>query len=431
MKNKISIVHQIFIVFILLTASLLAGSYFYFANNQKETFEFQFNQKNRSVLETVKVGLEIGLQNENFEAIQKVFSWVKQQPDFEWIGIKDSSGTFFAQYPEIDVKEKDLKKYTDINMPVVSYSEDFQAAAEKDTVYITFSTKNYKEKKNKLISDVLISFLFLFVVVALVSLLISFALSRPIVRLQDAMDNVAKGDLGFRAELTGTKEIVSLTNSFHFMMDEIQSERKRSENLLLNILPKVIAERLKKGESNISDAYSDVNILFADLVGFTELSSKLDAHKLVEVLNHIFTEFDNLCEKYNIEKIKTIGDSYMAASNLPTPDSNGAVNLVMMAKDMIVALAKIEEEYKYNLQVRIGINSGRAVAGVIGKSKFIYDLWGDSVNLASRLESHGIPGRIQVSEEMYQHVKDHFQFEERGMIKVKGKGELRTYLLIS
>lgn len=423
--------HQIFIVFILLTAFLLAGSYFYFANNQKETFESQFNQKNKSVLETVKVGLEIGLQNENFEAIQKVFSWVKLQPDFEWIGIEDSSGAFFAQYPEIGIKESDLKKFTDIRMPVIAYSQELQTPMEKSKVYITFSTKGYREKKNKLINDVLISFIFLFIIVALVSFLISVALSRPIVKLQEAMNNVAKGDLGFRAELSGAKEIIGLTKSFHYMMDEIQSERKRSENLLLNILPKVIAERLKKGESNISDSYSNVNILFADLVGFTELSSQLDAHRLVEVLNNIFTEFDNLCEKYNVEKIKTIGDSYMAASNLPTPDSNGAVNLVMMAKEMITALSKIEEKYQYNLQVRIGINSGRAVAGVIGKSKFIYDLWGDSVNLASRLESHGIPGRIQVSEELYLQVKDHFQFEERGMIKVKGKGELKTYLLVS
>lgn len=423
--------HQIFIVFILLTAFLLAGSYFYFANNQKETFESQFNQKNKSVLETVKVGLEIGLQNENFEAIQKVFSWVKLQPDFEWIGIEDSSGAFFAQYPEIGIKESDLKKFTDIRMPVIAYSQELQTPMEKSKVYITFSTKGYREKKNKLINDVLISFIFLFIIVALVSFLISVALSRPIVKLQEAMNNVAKGDLGFRAELSGAKEIIGLTKSFHYMMDEIQSERKRSENLLLNILPKVIAERLKKGESNISDSYSNVNILFADLVGFTELSSQLDAHRLVEVLNNIFTEFDNLCEKYNVEKIKTIGDSYMAASNLPTPDSNGAVNLVMMAKEMITVLSKIEEKYQYNLQVRIGINSGRAVAGVIGKSKFIYDLWGDSVNLASRLESHGIPGRIQVSEELYLQVKDHFQFEERGMIKVKGKGELKTYLLVS
>ncbi|MDD4974454.1 MAG: adenylate/guanylate cyclase domain-containing protein [Bacteriovorax sp.] len=430
MKNRISIVHQIFIVFITFTALLTMSFYFYFTKTQKEIFENQFNQKNKSVLETVKIGLEIGLQNENFEAIQKIFDWVKTQPDFEWIGIKDSSGIFFAQYPESHMKESELLKLNNINMSAISYSKKWQTSLDSGIIYINFSTKSYKNKKEIFLKDVFISSLFLFVIVILGSVFISILLSRPIVKLQNIMNKVAEGDFNYNVEISGNKEISNLAHSFHFMMDEIQSERKKSESLLLNILPKAIANRLKKGEVNISDSYPDVSILFADLVGFTELSSKLDAHQLVEVLNEIFTQFDLLCEKYNIEKIKTIGDCYMAASNLPNPDSNSALNIVKMAKEMIVILSGIEEKYHFNLQIRIGINTGRVVAGVIGKSKFIYDLWGDAVNLASRLESHGMPGKIQISESTFELVKNKFAFEDRGLIKVKGKGDQRAYLVI-
>jgi class 3 adenylate cyclase len=243
------------------------------------------------------------------------------------------------------------------------------------------------------------------------------------------MNKVAEGDFHYRAEISGNREISNLAHSFHFMMDEIQAERKKSESLLLNILPKAIAVRLIKGEANISDEYSDVSILFADLVGFTQLSAKLDAHQLVTVLNEIFTQFDLLCEKYNVEKIKTIGDCYMAASNLPTPDKESATNIIKMAQEMLDILATVEEKYHYNLQIRIGINTGKVVAGVIGKSKFIYDLWGDAVNLASRFESHGQPGKIQISESTFKIVEGKFKFEDRGLIKIKGKEEQRAYFL--
>lgn len=431
MKNKISIVYQISIIFIAFTALLTLTFYLYFAKTQRETFEHQFDQKNSSILETVKIGLEIGLQNENFEAIKKIFDWVKLQPDFEWIGIKDSSGMFFAQFPETKINENDLTKLNNINMPVIFYSGKWQTSMDNGVVYISFNTKNYKIKKENLFKDMLFSSIFLFLLVIIVSSYISIILARPIVKLQNVMDKVAEGDFDFRTEISGNKEISKLGRSFHFMMDEIKSERKRSETLLLNILPKEIATRLKKGEVNISDSYSDVSILFADLVGFTQLSSKLDAHQLVIILNEIFTQFDLLCDKYNIEKIKTIGDCYMAASNLPTPDINSASNMIYCALDMVNVLAEIEKKYNYNLQVRVGINTGKVVAGVIGKNKFIYDLWGDAVNLASRFESHGIPGKIQISQSTYELVKNKFQFEDRGPIHIKGKNDQNAYLLIT
>jgi class 3 adenylate cyclase len=401
----------------------------YFTKNQKEVFVKQFDQKNTSILHTVKIGLEIGLQNENLEAIKTIFDWVKVQPDFEWIGIKDSSGMFFAQFPESKIKEADLLKLNNINMPFISYAQDWKTSLDSGTIYIKFNTKNFSKKKAIFLNDIIYSSTLLIMIVVFVSLFISILFSGPIIKLQHAMNKVAAGDFTYSTAVEGNKEITSLTNSFIFMLEEIKTERKKSESLLLNILPSEIANRLKKGEINISNEYSNVSILFADLVGFTPLSEKLNAHQLVELLNEIFTEFDLLCENYNIEKIKTIGDSYMAASNIPTPNVNSALNIIKVAQGMLKVLAKIEEKYHYQLQIRIGISTGSVVAGIIGKSKYNYDLWGDSVNFASNLESYGTSGKILISESTFLQVNNKFDFKEKEVIKIKGMSDQSVYFL--
>lgn len=378
---------------------------------------------------TAKVGLEIGLQNENLEAMKTIFDWLKLQPDFEWVGIKDSSGTFFAQYPERKITEEELKVLNDINRDTVVYSENWKTFVESGKIFIKFSTKNYQAKKTKLLLDMALLTLGILLAASLISFFISIVLTKPIIKLTNIMNQVAQGDMNYREDVGGSRETKILSKSFHFMMDEILAERKKSENLLLNILPKSIADRLKKGEATIADSYDEVSVLFADLVGFTELSAKLSAEELVIMLNKIFSQFDFLCEKYGVEKIKTIGDCYMVASNLPEKSFDSACNLVLMAREMLQILKQVEDEFHYNLNVRIGINTGNVVAGVIGKKKFIYDLWGDSVNLASRMESSGVPGKIQISHSTYELVKDKFHFESRGLIKVKGKGEQAAYLL--
>ncbi|MGB8687633.1 MAG: adenylate/guanylate cyclase domain-containing protein [Microcoleus sp.] len=210
----------------------------------------------------------------------------------------------------------------------------------------------------------------------------------------------------------------------------LRAEQEKSERLLLNILPAMIADRLKKGDSNIADGFAEVTILFADIVGFTEISSHTSPQELVELLNKIFSAFDRLSEQYGLEKIKTIGDNYMVAGGLPMPCTNHAESIAEMALEMQQEIMKLSGECDQPLNIRIGINTGPVVAGVIGTKKFIYDLWGDAVNTASRMESQGISGKIQVSDSTYQLLCDRYLLEKRGTINVKGKGDMTTYLLI-
>ena len=210
----------------------------------------------------------------------------------------------------------------------------------------------------------------------------------------------------------------------------LRQEQEQTERLLLNILPQPIAQRLKHEQTTIAESFADVSVMFADIVGFTELSSRTSPTELVEILNVIFSEFDQLAELHDLEKIKTIGDAYMVVGGLPKPQSNHAIAIAEMALDMQVVIAQFNQETGNSLNMRIGINTGSVVAGVIGTKKFIYDLWGDTVNIASRMESHSLPGKIQVTEATYQHLRDRYLFDRRGRISVKGKGEMATYFLI-
>ncbi len=210
---------------------------------------------------------------------------------------------------------------------------------------------------------------------------------------------------------------------------KLSIEQAKSEKLLLNILPSPIADRLKLKSEAIADSFSEATVLFADIVGFTELSSRLTPQELVQCLNRIFSCFDNLAEQYGLEKIKTIGDAYMVVGGLPNPRSDHATAICQMAIAMQRELQSINRSMGEQFDIRIGINSGPVVAGVIGIKKFIYDLWGDTVNIASRMESHGESGAIHISEATYRLIEGQFNCELRGAISVKGKGQMTTYWL--
>ncbi|HXI79810.1 MAG TPA: adenylate/guanylate cyclase domain-containing protein [Verrucomicrobiae bacterium] len=205
---------------------------------------------------------------------------------------------------------------------------------------------------------------------------------------------------------------------------------RENERLLLNILPEPIAHRLREGESLIADRFDDVTLLFADIVEFTRLSAALSADELVGVLNEVFTVFDDLVERYGLEKVKTIGDAYMVVGGLTeqTPDHAGRV--ASMALDLAESVGGIEAADRLGIRFRVGIHCGPAIAGVIGRKKFIYDIWGDTVNLASRMESHGLPGRIQVSHAVMERLTGVFRFESRGLVDIKGKGPTQTWWLV-
>lgn len=211
--------------------------------------------------------------------------------------------------------------------------------------------------------------------------------------------------------------------------EALRYQRECTEQLLLNILPEPIAQRLKLQESTIADSFAEVTVLFADLINFTETSSRIPATKLVKLLNKIFSEFDRLSEKHGLEKIKTIGDAYMVVGGLPMPRTDHADAIAEMALDMQRQITRFKGLDGKPFRLRIGINTGPVVAGIIGTKKFTYDLWGDTVNIASRMESQGIAGRIQVTAATYKRLKDKYVFEKRGVIPVKGKGEMVTYWL--
>jgi adenylate cyclase len=215
-------------------------------------------------------------------------------------------------------------------------------------------------------------------------------------------------------------------------LKQLQEEQEKSERLLLNILPKPIADQLKQSQQTIADNFAEVTVMFADIVNFTELSSRLSPIELVSLLNTIFSAFDQLAEQHQLEKIKTIGDAYLVVGGLPIPRTDHAEAIAEMALDMQTAIATLDfgkTTLNSPLTLRIGINTGPVGAGVIGTKKFAYDLWGDTVNTASRMESLGLPGQIQVTVDTYERLKENYLFHERGAIDVKGKGEMVTYLL--
>jgi class 3 adenylate cyclase len=233
-----------------------------------------------------------------------------------------------------------------------------------------------------------------------------------------------------RARIGACLEKKRLRDRERAYIRKLRSEQERSEQLLLNILPRPIAERLKEGQRTIADVFPDVTVLFADLVGFTRMSEQLPPAELVAMLNKIFSMFDQLAEKHGLEKIKTIGDEYMAASGLPMPRPDHAEAMAEMALDMLAVIERFNAKRNRGVRIRIGMNCGPVTAGIIGTKKFAYDLWGDTVNIASRMESHGIANAIQVTEATYKRLRHKYAFQRRGIIHVKGKGALCTYFLV-
>jgi class 3 adenylate cyclase len=210
----------------------------------------------------------------------------------------------------------------------------------------------------------------------------------------------------------------------------VEREKKKSDALLANILPDSIADRLKEQQEIIAESYPEITILFADLVNFTEFASRTSSVDIVSTLNEVFSFFDELAEKRGVEKIKTIGDAYMAVAGLADDSKAHAMQIADLALDMLKGIEKFTGLNGQSLRLRIGINTGPVVAGVIGRKKYSFDMWGDAVNIAGRMEFHGMPDRIQVSEATYRYLIDSYLFEERGLLQIKGKGEMNTYFLI-
>ena len=225
--------------------------------------------------------------------------------------------------------------------------------------------------------------------------------------------------------------LATFANQRNTALAALRVEQEKSEALLVNILPSSIAERLKGTRQTIADHFSSASILFADVVDFTPLARRLPPAEVVAILDELFSRFDALVERHGLEKIKTIGDCYMAASGVPDPTDDHARKAALLALDMRDAVVNSPVADGSRLEVRIGINSGPVVAGVIGTKRFLYDLWGDAVNMASRMESQSMPGEIQITRATYELLKDAFECRPRGTIEVKGKGPMETWYLVA
>ena len=259
----------------------------------------------------------------------------------------------------------------------------------------------------------------------------------------DRIIRTAEGELGEALEVEGEGRTYILkpvwVREFGFInvygtditaARELEKAHRENERLLLNILPEPIARRLREGERVIADRFEDVTLLFADIVGFTQISSGLTAAELVEILNRVFSAFDGLVGRYGLEKIKTIGDAYMVVGGLPEQMEDHTARVADMALALRDEIARISSGAGSEIRFRVGMNVGPVVAGVIGVTKFIYDVWGDTVNTASRMEAHGLPDRIHVTQAVYERLRDRYVFEPRGIIDVKGKGPMNTYFLL-
>lgn len=284
--------------------------------------------------------------------------------------------------------------------------------------------------------DLLIVGAIAFLVVILTGAWLSRSLLGPLRELTAGVRRFAAGDHEAHVPVRTRDEIGQLCLAFNGMIDDInqknvviETKNRENEELLLNVLPAPIANRLRGGEQGIADGFAEVTVAFADLVGFTRLSSEMPPADVVTLLNGLFTRFDLAASELGIEKIKTVGDAYMAVCGLPVPVPNHAERMVRMAIRMVHITREHAMEHGVSMKLRVGINSGPVVAGVIGKSKYIYDLWGDTVNLASRMESGGIPDSVQVTRPVYEKLKDQFVFEARGEIEVKGKGNVEAWVL--
>lgn len=292
----------------------------------------------------------------------------------------------------------------------------------------------------------------LFLLVAAAALFLKFKFHNRASRLMQAVDSISSGNFKVSLDVSGQDEIAELAGAINAMagnletafqsleekidisekaLADLDNERLRSEKLLHNILPATIAQRLRGGEEVIAEVFPEVTVFFSDIVGFTDIAAKLGPHDTVHLLNALFDKFDELVEKHGVEKIKTIGDSYMVVGGVPNRDPLHCQHVAEFALDARAFIEEFSKAYPFAIQMRMGIHTGTVAAGVLGRKKFSYDLWGDVVNVASRFESTSRPNMIHVSESVHVRLSDDFVFLDGGAVELKGKGVVTSHFLLN
>ncbi len=426
---------------------------YYFPAQQEQHLLTNYNKEVQNLANTVALGVKIALKEQNFEGVQTAMEYVKGDPHLAFISLVQTDTmwnnphtvfqlrqTIFKTYPETAKVSTSIQSSDSL----VVKNASFQTPIMNGGILLGFTTDEIIQNKRQIRLTSLIVSLIVFVIGIIIGFWLARNISVPVLALRDAANKVGEGDLTQRVTKIHRDEIGELGIAFNKMVDDLARaqkqvfdrtqdlviEKKKSDELLLNILPADTADELKLTGSAKTKHFQSVTVLFADFKGFTRLSEKLNPDSLVTELNYFFSAFDQIVEKYNIEKIKTIGDAYMCAGGLPVSNETHAADVVKAAIEMRNFIQQHRSpEADLLFEIRIGINTGSVVAGIVGLRKFAYDIWGDTVNIASRMETSSEPGRINISGSTYSLIKNEFNCTYRGKINAKNKGEIDMYFV--
>ena len=434
---------------------------FYFPIQQERYLLKNYNTQVQNLANTVSLGVKIALTEQNFEGVQTAMDFVKDDKRLVYMlmvqtdTIKNKEGiklnkTIFKTFPA----ELKFKPSLATNDSDIVKSSPFNSPFMNGEIVLAFSKDEIAKSKNEIRSTSMLVSSIVLIIGILIGFLLAKDISVPVYALRDAALKVGLGDRSQRVKRIKGDEIGELGNAFNKMVDDLATsekelneayqqlqvkneiitlEKHRSEELLLNILPEHTAIELKDKGYVEARQYDNVTVMFTDFKDFTIIAEKLTPKQLVSEIDGLFKEFDSIITKHNIEKIKTIGDAYMCVGGLPEENTTHPFDVINAAKEIIEFIEKDKEiKIKHNMpyfDIRIGIHTGSVIAGVVGHKKFAYDIWGDAVNIASRMESSGEAGKINISGSTFTLIQSHFNCTPRGKVHAKNKGDIEMYFV--
>lgn len=429
---------------------------FYFPALQQKYLLKNYNKEIQNLANTVALGVKIAITEQNFEGVQTAMDFVKEDPMLKYVSLLQTDTLWIDDHVHYKLKTTVFKTYPEhIQVTPNEVSNDstlikranFSAPMMSGQIMLGFSTREIIMSKRQIKVTALVVSSIVFVVGIIIGFWLAKTISVPVLELRDAAHKVGEGDLTQRVKNTSHDEIGELGQAFNKMVNDLAIARKeveertqealtakqKTDELLLNILPAETAEELKATGFAKAKNHDLVTVLFADFKDFTVISERMKPEELVHALNDCFSAFDTISVKYGVEKIKTIGDAYMCAGGLPGTNNTHPYDVVNTAIEMREFIKTYNQERlkrsEISFEIRIGINTGPVVAGIVGLKKFAYDIWGDTVNIASRLEGCSETGKINISGSTYQLVKDDYNCTLRGKIWAKGIGEIEMYFV--
>ncbi len=429
---------------------------FYYPARQQQYRLESYNKEIQNFANTVALGVKIALTESNFEGVEMALNFVRDDSRLEFVSLITTDTIWEENHIKFRIEKTVFKTYPDSvlvdpyaisNKHFINKRSPFFTPMMNGEIMLSFSTTEIIKALNEIRLASAIASLIVFIVGLFFGYRLARNISIPVLALRDAANKVGEGDLTQFVIRKSHDEIGDLGDAFNKMVKdlftareeidqhtiELKKEKRKSDELLLNILPAETAEELKKTGEAKTRHYDSVTVIFTDFKDFTAISEKMSPDKLVKELHHCFSGFDNIIEKYNIEKIKTIGDSYMCAAGLPVANSTHPFDAVNAAIEIRECMLQYKKEKKakgeITFDLRIGIHTGPVVAGIVGINKFAYDIWGSTVNLASRLEGSSEANKINISETLYKIIKNKYNCEARGKLSVKGLGEISMYYI--